>query len=193
VDEDYAGLVHSDACPDNTHLSGGVCRFFDYELAGWGPVALDAVYLLAPFPSCWCFAPLPADVASGALAAYRSVLEATAIPVSMEFDAQLARALGFFVVARARRLPELGARCGPESEPDENWGTTTLRPRLLTWLRRFTGFPASADVLPRLHALAVALESALADRWGPVGIPSYPALAQPGDPVPEVPAAWLEA
>ena len=54
-------LVHGDACPDNVHrLADGVCRIFDFETSGWGAVALDAAYLLAPFPSCWCFASLPA-------------------------------------------------------------------------------------------------------------------------------------
>jgi hypothetical protein len=48
----FTGLVHGDACPDNGRLRGGTCRVFDFETSGWGPVALDAAYLLAPFPSC---------------------------------------------------------------------------------------------------------------------------------------------
>jgi Ser/Thr protein kinase RdoA (MazF antagonist) len=56
----YHGLVHGDACPDNVRLADGRCRIFDFEHAGWGPVVLDASYLLAPFPSCWCFGRLPA-------------------------------------------------------------------------------------------------------------------------------------
>lgn len=63
-DGGYTGLVHGDACPDNTHITGGDCRIFDFETSGWGPVALDAAYLLAPFPSCWCFASLPVEAAA---------------------------------------------------------------------------------------------------------------------------------
>ena len=59
----YLGLVHGDPCPDNVRLIDGTCRIVDFETAGWGPVAYDAAYLLAPFPSCWCFARLPAEVA----------------------------------------------------------------------------------------------------------------------------------
>jgi Ser/Thr protein kinase RdoA (MazF antagonist) len=58
------GLVHGDACPDNVRIADGSCRIFDFETSGWGPVALDAAHLLAPFPSCWCFARLPAEVAA---------------------------------------------------------------------------------------------------------------------------------
>jgi aminoglycoside phosphotransferase (APT) family kinase protein len=62
----YQGVVHGDACPDNVRFLGGGCRIFDFETSGWGPVVLDASYLLAPFPSCWCFGRLPAWVAAPA-------------------------------------------------------------------------------------------------------------------------------
>ena len=55
----YHGLVHGDACPDNVRFLDGRCRIFDFEHSGWGTVVLDASYLLAPFPSCWCFGRLP--------------------------------------------------------------------------------------------------------------------------------------
>jgi Phosphotransferase enzyme family len=71
----YHGLVHGDACPDNVRFLDGRCRIFDFEHSGWGAVVLDASYLLAPFPSCWCFGRLPASVAAPAMAAYRGRLE----------------------------------------------------------------------------------------------------------------------
>ncbi len=64
----YVGLVHSDLCPDNTHIANDRCRIIDFETSGWGPIALDVAYLLAPFPSCWCFGRLPAGAAEPALA-----------------------------------------------------------------------------------------------------------------------------
>ena len=66
----YLGLVYSEACPDNVRLLADGARIFDFETSGWGTVALDAAYLLAPFPSCWCFAGLPATAAAPALQAY---------------------------------------------------------------------------------------------------------------------------
>jgi aminoglycoside phosphotransferase (APT) family kinase protein len=68
-------LVHGDACPDNVRFLADGGRIFDFETSGWGPVVLDAAYLLAPFPSCWCFATLPAEVAAPAMDAYRAVVQ----------------------------------------------------------------------------------------------------------------------
>jgi hypothetical protein len=75
----YHGLVHGDACPDNVRFLGGRCRIFDFGHSGWGPVVLDASYLLAPFPSCWCFGRLPDSVAAPAMSAYRGCLQAAGI------------------------------------------------------------------------------------------------------------------
>ena len=68
------------------------CRIFDFEISGWGPVVLDAVYLLAPFPSCWCFARLPAEVAAPALDAYRAVVPA-GFELGPDWDAAMAAAV----------------------------------------------------------------------------------------------------
>jgi Phosphotransferase enzyme family len=154
----YPGLVHGDACPDNVRLAGGACRIFDFESSGWGSVALDAAYLLAPFPSCWCFGRLPAEVAAPALAA----------------------AVAAWIVARGRALAEA-------LDEDRSWGTTTMRPRLLTWLRSLA---ARAGVLPRLRALAAELDEVLSRRWPQVRVPEYPALAGPGAVLAQVPEWW---
>jgi Ser/Thr protein kinase RdoA (MazF antagonist) len=82
----YLGLVHGDPCPDNVQMVDGACRIFDFETSGWGPVAFDAAYLLAPFPSCWCFADLPADVSGPAVDAYRAQLEAGGISLRPDWD-----------------------------------------------------------------------------------------------------------
>jgi len=182
-DSGPAGLVHGDPCPDNTHIAGGTCRIFDFETSGWGPIALDAVYLLAPFPSCWCFATLPASAAGPALAAYRDQLARAGIDVRPSWDAAAAAALAAWVVAR-------GAVLGRTLEKDRDWGTTTIRPRLLTWLRSFTDAASRAGVLPRLRSLAEALHAELGRRWPSAVVPSYPALADPRAPLARVPPEW---
>jgi Ser/Thr protein kinase RdoA (MazF antagonist) len=179
----YAGLVHGDACPDNVQLLGGTCRIFDFEISGWASVALDASYLLAPFPSCWCFASLPAEVAAPAIEAYRSCLRSTGIDLGRDWDAATAAALAAWIIARGPAL----ARVLDEDRP---WGTTTMRPRLLTWLRSFTGAAGRAGVLPRLHALAGALHEQLSTRWAGTAVPDYPALAQPGSAPVHIPRWW---
>jgi Ser/Thr protein kinase RdoA (MazF antagonist) len=182
----YTGLVHSDACPDNTHITDGTCRLFDFETSGWGPVALDAAYLLAPFPSCWCFASLPAEVADPALRAYREQVAGAGVRLGADWDVALAAALGSWVVARARGLART-------LEEDGDWGTTTMRPRTLTWLRSFAGAAARSGVLPRFRALAEAMREELSGRWPETVVPDYPALARPGAPLARLPRGWESA
>lgn len=184
-DDEHTGLVHSDACPDNTHIppGGGECLIFDFETSGWGPVALDFSYLLAPFPSCWCFASVPAAVADPAIAAYREVMEGAGVTLGLSWDVAVAAALGGVVVAR-------GPAFAHALDEDTGWGTTTVRPRALTWLASFTAATAHAGVLPRLHALASSMHSLLSERWLDAVTPDYPAWSRPGIPLALVPRGW---
>jgi Ser/Thr protein kinase RdoA (MazF antagonist) len=179
----YLGLVHGDACPDNVRLRPGGCRVFDFETSGWGPFALDAAYLLAPFPSCWCFARLPAEVADPALAAYRARVQAAGIELGAAWEAALAAAAATWIVARGPMITRVVAE-------DRDWGTTTMRPRLLTWLDSLIGACARAGVLPSLRALAQALAEELGRRWPQAAVPDYPALAGPGSVRVQVPQWW---
>lgn len=179
----YTGLVHGDACPDNTQIANGVGRLFDFEFSGWGPVALDAAYLLAPFPSCWCFAALPAAVADPALQAYRDQVTSAGVTLGADWDVALTAALGSWIVAR-------GPAVSQALEKDEDWGTTTVQPRALTWLRSFADAAARSGALPRLRALAEAMHAGLAARWPETAVPDYPALARPGAPLAQPPEGW---
>lgn len=182
----YTGLVHGDACPDNIQITNGAGRLFDFEVSGWGPVVLDAAYLLAPFPSCWCFAALPATVANPALQAYRDQVTSAGVTLGADWDVALTAALGSWVVARGPVAAEALAE-------DEDWGTTTVRPRTLTWLRSFADAVARSGALPRLGALAEALHVVLAARWPETAVPDYPALARPGTPLAQPPEDWESA
>jgi hypothetical protein len=179
----HVGLVHSDLCPDNTHIANGRCRIIDFETSGWGPIALDVAYLLAPFPSCWCFASLPAEVAQPALHAYRDQATSAGLDLGQDWEDALTAALAGWVVAR-------GARIGRALEEDRTWGTTTMRPRLLTWLSSFIGAASPTGALPRLRALAEAIGEQLRLRWPDAVVPEYPALARPGAPLARRPPSW---
>jgi Ser/Thr protein kinase RdoA (MazF antagonist) len=178
----YPGLVHGDACPDNVRLIDGACRMIDFETAGWGPVAFDAAYLIAPFPSCWCFARLPAAVAGPAVAAYRSRLGAAGIELGPDWEQLTTAAVAGLIVARG---PGLAAALDADSE----WGTTTMRPRLLVWLSNLAARDGDGT-LPRLRATAAAMRDRLAGRWPGLGVPDYPALAGAGGPVARIPQGW---
>lgn len=170
------GLVHSDPCPDNTHFVDGTCRLIDFETSGWGAVALDVAYLLTPFPSCWCFASLPPRVAGPALLAYEEEVAAAGVDLGPDWDAVMTAALAGWLVARGKAL-------GEALDADEDWGTTTMRPRLLTWLRSFIQGADRSGALPRLRDLAAAADERLSARWPEALVPDYPALARPGAPV----------
>jgi len=179
----YVGLVHSDLCPDNTHIADGRCRIIDFETSGWGPIALDVAYLLAPFPSCWCFASLPAEAAGPALLAYRDQVTSAGLELGRDWEDALTAALAGWVVAR-------GARIGRAMQEDRDWGTTSMRPRLLTWLGSFVGAAGRTGALPRLRALAEEIREQLRLRWPDAVVPEYPALAAPGAPLARRPASW---
>ena len=95
----------------------------------------------------------------------------------------LTAVLAGWVVAR-------GAGIGRALEKDRDWGTTTIRPRVLTWLGSFIDAAARVDELPRLRSLASALRTVLRDRWPSAVAPSYPALARAGEPLARVPRGW---
>lgn len=156
------GVVHGDPCPDNVVIGeDGLCRIFDFEFATAGPVALDAAYLLAPFPSCWCFGPLPPDVVRDAMAAYRAVL-----PIDD-------RALSAATVITAVSTLALVDRVRVEDLP---WGLTTMRPRLLAWLDACVAQPSFPDAAERADQLAAELRTA----WGDVSAQPYPAFSPAG-------------
>ena len=180
---DYHGLVHGDPCPDNVRFLDGRCRIFDFEHSGWGAVALDASYLLAPFPSCWCFGRLPASVAAPAMSAYRGRLEAAGIDPGPSWDVAMTAALGAWIVAWGDAIAKV-------LEEDGEWGTTTMRPRLLAWLRSFTSAAGRSGVLPGLRVLAGGLHERLSARWPEAVIADYPALARPGSAQVQVPDFW---
>jgi Ser/Thr protein kinase RdoA (MazF antagonist) len=179
----HVGFVHGDACPDNVRYVAGRCRAFDFERSSPGSVALDAAYLVAPFPTCWCFARLPPDASDAAVAAHRAVLRAGGVAVDGTWDHAVAVAIGAWIVARTPLLVEALA-------DDRLWGTTTLRPRFLAWTSAFPERAAAVGALPALTALVARLHDVLAARWPASAVPAYPALAIAGAPLAQVPADW---
>ena len=182
----YHGLVHDDACPDNVRFLDGRCRIFDSGHSGWGAVVLDASYLLAPFPSCWCFGRLPASVAAPAMPAYRGRLQAAGIDLGPSWDVAI-------------RLPWAPGSSPGGTRSPRCWSKTTsgARPRC------GPGWPGCAASLPRRAVRACfpvfvswpadcrAAIGALAG-GGHRGLPGpRPARAQSSRPPPAYPAVFV--
>ena len=171
-------------------VAGGRVRLVDVERSSPGSVALDAAYLLAPFPSCWCFGRVPAELAHAALLAHRQAMADQGVVLDDGWDRALTVALGAFVVARGRDAAEaVAAGRGHHVAP---WGTTTMRPRVLAWAEALASAPAAADVLPRLRAVALALQDRLRAAWPDEEIPHYPPFAPQGGAVAQHPEGWSD-
>lgn len=175
----WRGFVHGDPCPDNIRLLGDRVVIFDFELSGMGSVLLDASYLIAPFPTCWCFAELPPDVSRAAVAAYRR-----AAGDRSGFDNGITVALGSWVIAR-------GVALATALENDREWGTTTIRPRLLRWITAFLEAAAASDRFPALRELLGVLRTHLRARWKLDHSLTYPALAPANGPSVRPPSWWV--
>jgi Ser/Thr protein kinase RdoA (MazF antagonist) len=154
----FRGFVHADLCPDNVRIvDDGACRIFDFEDGAVGSTAIDAAYLLAPFASCWCYAPLP-DAA--ALEAY----ETAAGVVGPEWERALAAALAGFVLARADELTNA-------TREDREWGLTTWRPRFRQWTSHGARI---GEHFPALGRRIEAIHDGIAAEWPEP--PPYPAF-----------------
>ena len=95
----------------------------------------------------------------------------------------MSAALGAWIVAWGDAIAKV-------LEEDDEWGTTTMRPRLLAWLRSFTSAAGRSGVLPGLRVLAGGLHERLSARWPEAVIADYPALARPGSAQVQVPDFW---
>ena len=120
-------------------------------------------------------------MASPALLAYRDQVANGGIDLGRNWETALTAALAGSVVAR-------GAGIGRAIDRDGRWGTTTHRPRLLTWLNSFTEAASLTGALPRLRSVAEAMHEQLRLRWPATAVPDYPALARPGAPLARLPA-----
>jgi hypothetical protein len=117
------------------------------------------------------------------VAAYLDQLARADVTLGPDWDVALTAALASCVVARAQALDQ-------SLEEDRTWGTTTIRPRALSWLRSFAHSAERSGALPRLGTLAEELYARLAERWPDAAMPDYPALARPGALLARAPDGW---
>src|SRR5262249_52025743 len=115
-----------------------------------------------------------------AVAAYRARLETAGVELGPDWESAMTAVLAGAFLGRGQMLAEALDR-------DDEWGTTTIRPRLLAWLHTFTG-RAGDGTLPRLPAIATL--DRLPERWAGIRVPDSPSLARAGSALAQVPVGW---
>ncbi len=185
----WRALTHGDPCPDNTRIEDATGRFriFDFEHTSYGHALTDASYVVAPFPTCWCFGRVPEDISTTALAAYRHVLAET-VPEAAD-DGAWADA---FVVALAAPVVARGNvfRKALTTTDDELWGTTNIRVRLRQWSTSFLAAANDRDRFPALRGAVQAIADDLDVRWADAQLPDYPSLRTGAATTTVIPAWW---
>ena len=141
--------------------------FFDCEGARMRHALLDAAYLLAPFPTCWCMSRLPSGLPERLLAAYREYF-----PGGDDSDEQLTLVLAGWVM-----LTLTWDWAGKWEEEDHTWGLVTLRQRHLHRLENLLARPNLPTILPSVAQVAQSLHGILKARWADLEpMPLYPAF-----------------
>lgn len=171
----FHAFIHGDPCPDNWLLGDGGMRLIDFERAAFGHCLRDAIYLQSPFPTCWCIGAIPEDLAARLLIVYRAELRqnCSAADDDRAFERGLAVCTAGYALTRLVLLL-------PYAEPlDEEWGTSTMRPRLIAWLDRVASLTEKNGQLPATGATAARASARLKGRWpdSTHELPAYPALA----------------
>lgn len=173
-------LTPTDACPDNNVLSddGRTMTLLDFEGAEVRHAALDAAYLLVPWPSCWCAWGLDKRVASHALAIWRETVARTFPQVlTSAFDRDLVRAttlwrwvaMGWFVDRALDEDPaDVGAAVDVRPSP-------TRRQRISAAARGAATDPHGISETV-LTDLATEIAAVTEERWGRLDTALAPAF-----------------
>ena len=168
----FLAFAPCDTCPDNNRiLSDDAVRFFDFEFCGFRHALLDAAYLRAPFPTCWCANRLPPDLVPRLEEAYRAEL-VQGCPEAGEdglFFPALVQAGAYWAIASVSwNLDEALKEDGP-------WGIATNRQRPPLRLANFAEVSEQYGVLPAIGATARSLEAKLRTLWADSEeMPLYP-------------------
>ena len=160
----FLAYVHGDPCPDNCLLVDGQMRLFDFELSFFRHALLDGADSRFHFPTCWCVNRLPEDLWRRMENTYRAELvkgHPTASDDAIFYPALLAAGIGWsLALLEWQSLESL-------FEKDYDWGTSTVRQRVLLRFDMTARSVAELGYFPALGALFGDVYKKLRDRWVP--------------------------
>lgn len=158
----FRAFIHGDPCLDNSLARGSELLLIDFEMGRPAHALLDAVYLVAPFPTCTCAGRLPNEVAFSLLELYRQEL-ARFIPAASDvaaFNSAVVDACSGWLVYRLGWL--LREACQGESR---QWEIGTTRGRILCGLEQYLLLNRQLGSAAILHTFAERLLVQLQQRW----------------------------
>jgi hypothetical protein len=166
----WLAYTPADACPDNNVWDGHRLRLFDFGFGGLRHLALDAAYSVIPFPTCWCYAPLPAGVTEAMLEAFWAEV-ATTLPDADDpavRQRQLAFALGAWFSGFVAMIAEREAGRMKQRGPLPGRDAVVAQMEVIADRVR--------DHLPATAELAGGMAAQLRSLWNVDHVPTYPAL-----------------
>ena len=168
ADAAHVAFVPSDACPDNTRVTGDAVVLFDFEFSGWMPIAVPAAYCVVPFCSCWCLARLPDGFTERMVAAFCEMY-ARATPDELRAGIARAGSLQLLdLVPMFSRWLDAGDQPRPIGRaPSTNQQRIVQR---LDWIA------AQHVVMPATATFAGHLAHAYRERHPSPALPLYPAF-----------------
>jgi hypothetical protein len=173
----FLAYTHGDPCPGNDMRVGTQLRLLDFEFGDFRHALTDGVYGRIFFPTCWCSNRVPHAVVIQMESAYRAMLMQKC-PAARD-DALFAQAV---VVGCAYWALTMYAwnSIADLLKHDQEWGTATIRQRVLV---RSDIFAQTAEQFGHLEALGATLKTLAAKLRAclPADVeplPSYPAFQQ---------------
>jgi thiamine kinase-like enzyme len=170
---EFLAYIHADACPDNVLDTGKELRLIDFETGHFGHALIDAAYGRMMFPSCWCANRLPHKMVQQMENTYRAIFSQRC-PIAEDdkiFEAALVKACGFWLLNTLTRFLEHAL------EKDLDFGTSTIRQRILARLESFIMTSQEFNQLPGLCSTSSRLLDLLRQRWlNASPLPFYPAF-----------------
>jgi hypothetical protein len=169
-------LTPSDACPDNNMLTEKGLLLLDFEGAQVRHLAWDAAYLTMPWPSCWCSWALPDELATRALARWRSEVQSVIPHVATGgFDSDLAVAEAGWAMISTAWFLERAVHDATEQVPQVLDGRDPDRRAVL--LRRLSlAARTTDDRLAAVRDLARQIHDAALASWGASPLALAPAF-----------------
>jgi hypothetical protein len=173
----FLAYTHGDPCPGNDMRVGRQLRLLDFEFGDFRHAITDGVYGRILFPTCWCSHRVPHAVVLQMESAYRGMLMQRCL--AARDDALFAQAVvvgcAYWALTMYAWNPIVDLL-----KHDQEWGTATIRQRVLV---RSDIFAQTAEQFGHLEALGATLQTVAAKLRACLPadfdpLPSYPAFQQ---------------